>query len=141
MSLPLPTVGVAIVALAIVWLAIAAAIAIVAARRVRLAQAVLDAARSGAALLETTPARPLLVRTDGRIEADAQLLRDLGLARDRARLGELTDNDSGLIEEDLAELSADIESARVSGGRVERKVRAQGSSRVFEVRGGPAPAP
>ena len=134
----MPTVEVAIVGLAVVWLGIAAAIAFVAARRARLAQAVLDAARSGAALLETAPARPLLVRTDGRIEADAQLLRDLGLPADRARLAELTGNDSGLIEEDLAELVSEIETARVSAGRVTRKVRAQGSGRVFEVRGGPA---
>jgi signal transduction histidine kinase len=137
----MPTVEVAIVGLAVVWLGIAAAIAIAAGRRARLAQAVLDAARSGAALLETAPARPLLVRADGRIEADAQLLRDLGLPADRARLAELTGNDSGLIEEDLAELVSEIETARVSAGRVTRKVRAQGSGRVFEVRGGPAPAP
>ena len=31
--------------------------------------------------------------------------------------------------------------ARVSAGRLSRKVRASGTGRVFEVRGGPAPAP
>ena len=131
----------AIVAAALVWLAIAAAIAIVAARRFRLAETVLDAARSNAALLEATPARPLIVYADQKIEADAQLLRDLGLKRAPARIADLTGNDSGILEEDLAALGEDIEAARVSAGRLSRKVRAKGSARVFDIRGGPAPSP
>jgi signal transduction histidine kinase len=131
----------AIVAAALVWLAIAAAIAVVAARRFRLAETVLDVARSNAALLEATPARPLIVHGDQRIEADAQLLRDLGLKRPPARLDDLTGNDSGILEEDFAALRDDIEAARLSAGRLSRKVRAKGSARVFDIRGGPAPAP
>ncbi|HEX4761628.1 MAG TPA: PAS-domain containing protein [Sphingomicrobium sp.] len=131
----------AIVAAALVWLAIAAAIAIVAARRFRLAETVLDAARSNAALLEATPARPLIVYADQKIEADAQLIRDLGLKRAPARIADLTGNDSGILEEDLAALGEDIEAARVSAGRLSRKVRAKGSARVFDIRGGPAPSP
>ena len=131
----------AIAAAALVWLAIAAAIAIVAARRFRLAETVLDAARSNAALLEATPARPLIVYADQKIEADAQLIRDLGLKRAPARIADLTGNDSGILEEDLAALGEDIEAARVSAGRLSRKVRAKGSARVFDIRGGPAPSP
>ena len=131
----------AIVAAALAWLAIAAAIAIVAARRFRLAETVLDAARSNAALLEATPARPLIVYADQKIEADAQLIRDLGLKRAPARIADLTGNDSGILEEDLAALGEDIEAARVSAGRLSRKVRAKGSARVFDIRGGPAPSP
>ena len=42
------------------------------------------------------PARPLVVRPDQRIEADAQLVRELGLHGIPTQLGELTGNDSGI---------------------------------------------
>src|SRR3954467_697439 len=130
-----------IVALALLWLGIAVAIAFVAARRYALAQQVLGAAQSNAVLLELTPARPLVVRVDGRIEADAQLVRELGLESHPSRLTELAGNDSGIISDALEPLIEEVEAARVSAGRISRKVRANGSGRVFEVRGGPAPAP
>src|SRR3954451_3760903 len=130
-----------IAGLALLWLGIAAAIAFVAARRFGLAQQVLAAAQSNATLLELTPARPLVVRADGRIEADAQLVLELGLKAHPSRISDLAGNDSGLLADDLKELIDDVEAARVSAGRISRKVRANGSGRVFEVRGGPAPAP
>jgi PAS domain-containing protein len=126
-------------ALGLLWLAVAAAIAIIAARRFRLAETVLDAARSNAALLERNPARPLVVLSDDRVDADAQLLRDLGLHHEPRRLVEMVGNVSGIAPDDLVALKEDIETARISGGSVVRKVRANGSARVFEVRGGPAP--
>lgn len=128
----------AVAALALLWVGIGAAIAILAARRFRLAQQVLDAARTNARLLEMMPARPALVRPDGRIDIDGQLLRDLGLEVRPARLTELAGNDSGIASEDLDALAADIEAAKISAGRVSRSVRAIGSARVFDVRGGPA---
>jgi len=128
-------------ALALLWLALAIWITVLAARRFSLAEDVLGAARANATLLELTPARPLVIRADQRIEADPQLIRDLGLHRPPGRLAELIGNDSGLVAEDLEALIADVEAARVSAGRISRKVRAIGSGRVFEVRGGPAPAP
>src|SRR4029078_12064322 len=112
-----------------------------AARRLRLAQDVLGAARSNATLLELAPARPLLVRADDRIEIDPQLLRELGLNGQPERLSALLDNDSGIAPDDLEALTADVDAARASAGRIARKVTAHGSGRVFEVRGGPAPAP
>jgi signal transduction histidine kinase/PAS domain-containing protein len=131
--------SVAIVGLALLWVSVAVVVAVAAARRLRLAETVLEAARSSAALLEATPARPLLVRPDQRVEVDAQLLRDLGLGRRPARLADLTAKERGIEAEDLDALVVDIEAARVSAGRFVRKVRVTGSSRVFEVRGGPAP--
>jgi len=130
-----------IVALALLWLALAVAITVVAARRFRLAEEVLGAARSNATLLELTPARPLVVRSDLRIEADAQLVRDLGLHQPPTRLKDLAGNDSGFLLEDLEALSERMDEARASSGRIALKLRASGSGRVFEVRGGPAPAP
>jgi signal transduction histidine kinase len=130
-----------IVALALLWLALAVAITIIAARRFRLAEQVLEAARANATLLELTPARPLVIRADRRIEADPQLVRDLGLHGQPNSLADLVGNDSGILAEDLETLTTDVEAARVSAGRISRKVRANGSGRAFEVRGGPAPAP
>src|SRR5689334_19426456 len=130
-----------IVVLALLWLGLAVWITVLAARRFRLAEEVLGAARANATLLELTPARPLVVRADQRIEADAQLVGDLGLGGTPARLSDLAGNDSGIVVEDLDLLKEDLESARVSAMRISRKVRANGSGRVFEVRGGPAPAP
>src|SRR5688572_16298417 len=99
-----------IVALGLFWLAVAAAIAFVAARRLKLAEDVLAIARSNAALLELAPSRPLVVRPDGRVEADAQLLRDLGVAKQPSRLDDL---DGAIVAEDFEGLKADIEAARV----------------------------
>jgi signal transduction histidine kinase len=133
-------IGLAIVALALLWLGIAAAIAVAAARRYRLAQQVLDVAQANARLLELMPARPLVVQPDKRIEADRQLLRELGLEGRPDMLHELAGNASGLDRQDMDALTADVESAQASGGRILRTVRANSSSRVFDVRGGPAPA-
>lgn len=134
------TIWIALVALALLWLALAITITIVAARRFRLAEQVLEAAQANATLLELTPARPLVVRPDQRIEADPQLVRELGLHGTPVRLGDLAGNESGITTEDLEALRQDVEAARVSASRISRKVRASGSGRVFEVRGGPAPA-
>ncbi len=126
--------------LALVWLVLAIAVTILAARRFKLAEEVLGAARANAALLDLTPARPLVVRPDQKIEADPQLVRQLGLNGTPRRLSDLTCNDSGIVEDDLEALKEDIATARASAGRISRKVRARGSGRVFEVRGAPAPA-
>jgi hypothetical protein len=93
--------SVTIAGLALLWLAIAVVIAIAAARRFRLAQTVLGAARANAALLEAAPARPLLVRPDLRLEADARLLRDLGFKKAPARLSDLAGKDRGMVPMDL----------------------------------------
>jgi signal transduction histidine kinase len=128
-------------ALAVLWILIAAAMSLIAARRLQLAQSVLDAARGNASLLEISPARPAIFRGDGKIEVDSQLVRDLGLKSPPKSVSDLGGEDRGVAPEDLATLTAEIEAARASAGRVATKVAVQGSSRVFEVRGGPAPAP
>jgi signal transduction histidine kinase len=123
------------------WVSIAAAMSLVAARRLQLAQRVLDAARANASLLRISPARPAIVRGDGKVEADSYLVRELGLRSPPKNLSELTGEDCGIVPDDLAALTREIEGARASAGRLAAKVAVQGSSRVFEVRGGPAPAP
>ena len=98
----LATTGVIAAALAAVWILVAAALSLAAARRLKVAEQVLGAARANAALLEISPARPLLVRPDGTLECDAQFLRDIGLRSSPRSLGDLHGNDSGLVAEDLA---------------------------------------
>ncbi len=56
-------------------------------------------------------------------------------------LADLAGDGNGIDNDDLEGLLLDIGEAKLSLGRIARKVRASGSGRVFEVRGGPAPAP
>jgi signal transduction histidine kinase len=135
------TTSVIAIALAALWILVAAGLSLVAARRLRLAQGVLGAAHANARLLEISPARPLLVRSDGSIETDSHLVRELGLKSAPRMVAELRGNDSGIVADDLAFLTAEIESARASASRLAAKVRVAGTSRVFDIRGGPAPAP
>ena len=137
----LATTGVIAAALAALWICIAAALSLTAARRFRFAQQVLDAARANARLLDISPARPMVVRSDGRVEADRALLRELGLDALPKSIAELHGKDSGIDSGDLALLTEQIETARATAARVATKVRVTGSARVLEVRGGPAPAP
>ncbi|HET7816832.1 MAG TPA: ATP-binding protein [Sphingomicrobium sp.] len=123
------------------WLAIAAALIVVAARRMRAANAVLASAGTLATLLEVAPARPLLVRADGSIEADERLARELGLERAPRSWDDLAAGEQGLDRDDAAALREAVEAAALTGGQVERPVKAAGSPRVFEVVGGPAPPP
>jgi len=126
---------------AALWILIAAAVAVTAARRLRDAGAVIGSARNLAALLELAPARPLVVRPDGGIEVDARLLRELGLHVAPRSFPELGGEDKGIVAEDLEGLATDLRTAAVGGARIARQIRIAGSSRVLEVRGGPAPAP
>lgn len=130
-----------VIAVAALWMALAIALALLAAQRLRRASAVLGSARSLASLLDVTPARPMIVHPGGKIEADARILRELGLQQTPATIADLSGPSVGLVEDDLADLQSDVEAAALSGARVQRLVRANGSDRVFEVRGGPAPAP
>jgi signal transduction histidine kinase len=129
----------AIAALALLWIVLGAAVSILAARRFRLAQQVLDSARANARLLELMPARPLVVRAGNRIEADEQLVRDLGLKRAPSILAELAAEDGGILPEDLERLADSVSAARASAGHLSCTVHARGSARVFDIRGGPAP--
>ena len=123
------------------WLAIAAALLVLAWRRMRDAQSVIGAAASMSALLDVAPSRPLLARADGTIDADARLIRELGIQGPVKRWADLSGGEHGLVEEDLASLKYAIEACALSGTPIQLQVRSAGSSRVFDVRGGPAPEP
>ena len=134
-------VGLLLAAVALFWVGIAAWLSLFAARRARSAATVLETAQSMAGLLEVAPARPLIVRPDGGIEADHRLVRELGLKGEPTRLTDLSGDGVGLQQSDVEALQGEIAAAALSGGSIERQVRAAGSNRAFEVRGGPAPGP
>ena len=116
-----------IAALALLWIAIAIAVSYLALRRFQIAQQVLDIARANATLLEISPARPMLVRSDGRIEANRAQPRTR--ARLRAQKSfRLHGPDFGLLSEDVTALRSQIEAASASASRIEAKVR---SSRIL----------
>jgi len=128
-------------ALAAVWIAIGAGLAWFAAQRVRQAATIFSTARSLQFLLELSPARPLIVRPGGKLEADSRLVREIGLGSDPRTVAELAGDGCGLVAEDVETLGSLIADAGVSGAEIQCQVRLAGSPRVFEVRGGPAPAP
>ena len=136
-----PETTLAVVAVAAFWIIVAAILSLLAARRLRRANAVIGAARSIASLLAVAPARPLIVRTDGGIEPDPILLREIGVEGEPARLGDLAGQSNGLDAADLDALASEVAGAALSGSRIERQVRIAGSGRVLDVRGAPAPAP
>ena len=128
-------------ALAALWIAIAAVLSVVAARRLRDATNVISSARSLQNLLQLSPGRPLVVLPDGTIEADERFLREIGVDRAPKRLSGLAGEDKGLVAEDLAKLEEQVRDSAISGGKVECQVRVAASGRVLDVRGAPAPAP
>src|SRR4029079_3993856 len=130
----------AIGALALLWLGLSVGLALARARGVGLGPRILDTARANARLLEVTPARPLVVFPDGRIEADERMVRERGLEGARGKLDQLARDGEGVVAEDLDKLRASVEAARASATAVSCTVRTNGGGRTFEVRGGPAPS-
>lgn len=131
----------AIIVIAALWVILAAALAIVAARRLRRAQAVLGTARTMRSLLEAAPARALLVYGDGRVEADAQLVRDLGLPGQPRKLDDLAGSDAGFDREDFSSFAVELDDVRLGGAPIRRQLRLAGRDRVIEVRAALAPPP
>jgi signal transduction histidine kinase len=131
----------AIIVIAALWVVFAAILAILAARRLRRAHAVLGAARAMRSLLDAAPARALLVHPDGRIEADGQLVRDLGLANAPQRLEQLGGDETGLDKGDLEALGTALDDVRLGGAPLRRQLRLAGRDRVVELRASLAPPP
>ena len=134
-------VAAAIIVVAALWVALAAALAILAARRLRRAQAVLGAARTMRSLLDAAPARALLVHPNGKVEADAQLLRELGFTSPPERLDQLTGKDKGFDGDDLSVFSLLLDEVRLGGMPVRKQMRMAGRDRVMELRAALAPPP
>jgi len=89
-------------------------------------------------LLEASPAMPLFVGVDGRIEAGERLADRLGLVRLPSSIAEIAGADGGLHPEDADALARDVAAAQRSGGSFTRTVAVQGSERALSVHGAPA---
>jgi len=131
----------AIIVAALLWVVLAAALAILAARRMRRAQGVLGAARTMRSLLDAAPARALLVHADSRIETDSRLVRELGLAATPQRLDELAGDETGFDREDFRAFAEALDDVRLGAAPLRRQLRLAGRGRVVELRAALAPAP
>ncbi|HYC94582.1 MAG TPA: PAS-domain containing protein [Sphingomicrobium sp.] len=130
-----------IIVLAAVWVAVGVGLAILAAKRLRRAQAVLGAARTMRSLLDAAPARALLVHPDGKVDADAQLLRELGMSSSPERLDQLGGDDVGFDRDDLSLFAGQLEEVRLGGAPIRKQMRLASRDRVVELRAALAPPP
>ena len=131
----------AIIVIAAIWVVIAAVLAILAAKRLRRAQAVLGAARTMRSLLDAAPARALLVHPDGKVDCDEQLCGTLACRPHHASLATWPAINRDLNRPDLEALSSDLAEVRLGGAPVRRQLRMAGRDRVVEVRAALAPPP
>ncbi len=86
-------------------------------------------------LLESSPALPIIVRNDGRLEAQTRIADWLGLVRIPNFLSDLAQHDGGLTEEDAQALVADVSAVQKTGRDFSRVITARGSSRTLLIRG------
>ena len=89
-------------------------------------------------LLDRSPALPMLVRVDGRVEAPERLGQRLGLSRPPAFLSDLRDGDSGLDADDLARLEREVGGTQRTGRPFAFSLSPRTSSRRLIVDGAPA---
>ncbi len=131
----------AIIVLAALWVVFAAALAILAARRIRRAQSVLGAARTMRSLLDAAPARAMIIHADGTVDADARLVQELGLSKIPQRIEAMTGNGEGFEPDDLSSLIESLADVRLGAAPLRRQLRLAGGERVLELRAALAPQP
>ena len=104
--------------------------------RARTAEATKKTSKRLSRMIEEAPAVPLLVRTDGRIEAPDRLARWLGLDRVPDYLSELSAHkDRGLSETQVEELTTLVRRTQKTAAPFRISVRAVGSSRSLAMWG------
>jgi PAS domain-containing protein len=131
-GLPIALIGI----LMALWLVGAAvAIWIGLSMRNKAAQVLRQSVRLGR-LLETAPAFPVVVKSDGRIEAAERFARMLGLDEPAGSLAELGGRDNaGLGQKDLAELEARVRETQRTGKRFTLNLAVKGADRRLTVVG------
>ena len=92
-------------------------------------------ARRLARMVDESPAIPLLVRADGRIEAPQRLAQWLGLEVVPQFLTELDAGDKGLTSEQLAELTEAVRRTQKTAAPFRMVATPRGSSRSLALRG------
>lgn len=114
----------------------AAAWAFVAARlRQKRADSIQRSARRLSRMVEESPALPLLVRTDGRIEASPRLAQWLGLDSIPRYLSELDGSDRGFTAESLTELTDAVLRTQKTAAPFRMVATPRGSDRSLALRG------
>ncbi|MFC0203833.1 sensor histidine kinase [Novosphingobium soli] len=116
------------------WTMAAAWAVLVARVRQKRAESQLRSARRLGRMVEESPALPLLVRTDGRIEASPRLAQWLGLDSIPQYLSELDGHDRGLPADKLAELSEAVRRCQRTAAPFRMAVTPRGSSRSLALR-------
>ncbi len=87
-------------------------------------------------LLETSPALPLLVRSDGKLEASQRLMHWLGFDHLPAHISELHEESRGMVRQDLEGLMEDVNLAQKTGSSFVRAIQVGGSDKALLIRGG-----
>ena len=115
---------------------LAAIVAIVSARRrEKKAEGALRNARRLSRMIDESPALPLLVRADGRIEAPQRLANWLGLDRTPEYLSELDGGDKGLAADTLDELGEAVRRTQKTATPFRMVATPRGSRRSLAFRG------
>ena len=122
------------------WMAIAAALLVVAGRRMDRARKTVEAARSLAGMMGASPVRPIMVDPDNRLDADPELLRQLAVSGRPTSLKELAAG-AGISRQAIEELDRRIVEARLSGEGFQMQLPADQSGKVFDISGRAAPRP
>lgn len=136
MSSAIPSAVVA--AIFAVWILIAAVLVLRSTAAMRRAQRMTAHQHRLTALLETSPAHPLLVRADGRIEGTDALAKLLGFRSLPVRLAELTAPNAGLMADDLARLERAVADTRATGRPARVSLSCEGGMVSVRVDGKPA---
>ncbi|GGC23259.1 two-component sensor histidine kinase [Novosphingobium marinum] len=117
------------------WTLAAAWAFLAARRRERRTEAMQRHARRLGRMVDESPAIPLLVRADGRIEAPQRLANWLGLDNVPGYLSELDDGKRGLDAAQLAELSENVRRTQRTAAPFRMVATPRGSRRSLALRG------
>ena len=111
------------------WLALAAQ------QRARQAKAARTTARRLTRMIDDSPAVPMLVKADGKIEAPERIAAWLGLEHMPGYLSELAGEEEGLFEGELAELTEAVRRTQKTASSFRMVLTPIGSGRSLAVRG------
>ncbi|RPF72552.1 PAS domain-containing sensor histidine kinase [Aurantiacibacter spongiae] len=117
------------------WTAGAVWLVIGSLQRARAARAARSTVRRLSRMIEDSPAIPLLVKTDGKIEGPDRLAAWLGLARLPGYLSELDGGDTGLTEFDLEQLRDAVRRTQKTAAPFRMVVTPRGSEKSLALRG------
>jgi signal transduction histidine kinase len=117
------------------WTFGAAWLALIARQRARHAKAARTTARRLTRMIDDSPAVPMLVKADGKIEAPERIAAWLGLDTMPGYLSELGADEAGLFQSELAELTEAVRKTQKTASSFRMVVTPIGSGRSLAVRG------